>query len=138
MSLHHHPLSAVKTRRTVLDIKASDLAHILAIEPGSYSRIERGERRIYLDKAVRLAATLQCTVEQLAIEPTSEEKIAIYAAKQQSHSGNNVLPKTTEQTTGTVVSIPATETPAAHITVTIKSAEQLEAELIADWSPEDD
>ena len=51
------------------------LANRMAVQPTSYSRMERGERRCYLDKAQVLAKILGCTVEELAIEPTSEERL---------------------------------------------------------------
>lgn len=73
-----HPLSAVKERRIILGVAAATIAKRLAMEPTSYSRMERGERRCFIDKAIVLSHLLECSVEQLGIEPTSEEKLKLY------------------------------------------------------------
>ena len=73
-----HPLSAVRTRRTILGVTAVTIAKRLAMEPNSYGRMERGERRCFIDKAIVLSHLLECSVEQLGIEPTGEEKMKLY------------------------------------------------------------
>lgn len=70
-----HPLAGLKTRREMEHMRASDLARRIGVTTASYYRFERGERRIYLDKARAIASTLGCTVDALAHEPTPEEQV---------------------------------------------------------------
>lgn len=64
----------------MLRLKVADLAHAIGVEPTSYRRFERGERRIYLDKALILASQFNCTIEELSAPPTLDEKIAALKA----------------------------------------------------------
>ena len=78
-----HPLAGVKTRRTLLGIPATHIAKRLAMAATSYSRLERGERRCYMDKGAVLAVMLKCSMEQLGIEPTGDTAVALFARGQQ-------------------------------------------------------
>lgn len=80
MPIRSHPLSSVRERRTIANLKAAYLAHELGCTEGSFGRLERGERRVYLDKALRLAQLLGCSVEDLARAPTLNEKIELLKA----------------------------------------------------------
>lgn len=75
-----HLLAGVRTRRQLLGIRAVDLAKRIAVTPTSYMRFERGERRIYLDKAVAIAKMLNCSLDELAIEPTLEQQVEMFRA----------------------------------------------------------
>jgi transcriptional regulator with XRE-family HTH domain len=73
-----HPMIGAKTRRKMLNLTAGACAKALGVDANSYSRMERGERRITLDRALALSKLLQCTVEQLGIEPTIDEQTEAY------------------------------------------------------------
>lgn len=75
-----HPLAGVRTRRALNQISAAKVAAELGIEPQSYGRLERGERRCYLDKAYVIASILGCTLEELGREPSIEERVELYRA----------------------------------------------------------
>jgi transcriptional regulator with XRE-family HTH domain len=92
MTLPAHPLHGLRLRREMRGLKASQLAQRTGVDTASYYRFERGERRIYLDKALTLAHTLQCTVEQLGIEPTADEQVA--ALRNQLGQSNSPAPAT--------------------------------------------
>jgi transcriptional regulator with XRE-family HTH domain len=92
MTLPAHPLHGLRLRREMRGLKASQLAQRTGVDTASYYRFERGERRIYLDKALTLAHTLQCTVEQLGIEPTADEQVA--ALRDQLGQSNSPAPAT--------------------------------------------
>ena len=77
-STYTHLLQGVQTRRQMLKISAVDAAKALGMERASYYRLERGERRVYLDKALTLARLLGCTVYELAQEPTIEEQVEAF------------------------------------------------------------
>lgn len=78
MVLRDHPLAGVRTRRQLKDIKAPALAKRLGVATEYFYKYERGERRLYLDKALALAKMLECTVEELGIEPSIDEQVAIF------------------------------------------------------------
>lgn len=71
-----HCLAGVAHRRKMLGISATTLADRIGVAANSFGRLERGQRRCYLDKAHALADMLGCTIEALAHEPTLDEKIA--------------------------------------------------------------
>jgi transcriptional regulator with XRE-family HTH domain len=75
-----HILSGLKPRRTLLDIKAVDIADRLGITLESYYRIERGQRRIYFDKAVTISRFTGISLEDLTREPTDEERVDLFKA----------------------------------------------------------
>lgn len=150
-----YPLAAVKTRRTLLGITAVTIAKRLVMATTSYSRMERGERRCYLDKAVVIASMLGCSLDQLAIEPIGEEKAELFKLGERNReaSAGHVTIETPEDiydneqeqlsdstvpATGTVVN----HTPSAPHTPAILAPELTDQEkedaLIAEWSMDED
>jgi transcriptional regulator with XRE-family HTH domain len=77
-----YPLQNVKQRRQLLGLSAQEVAKRLGMNVQSYWRLERGERRIYLDKALILAQLLDCTVEQLGQLPTEDEIVSLVRRRQ--------------------------------------------------------
>lgn len=77
-----HPLEGIADRRTLLKIRAVDIAAALGIEVASYRRMERGERRCYLDKALAIADMLDCTVPQLGVIPDADERIRLFGVSE--------------------------------------------------------
>jgi transcriptional regulator with XRE-family HTH domain len=73
--LHTHPLSAALTRRKMHSVTAAQAAKVLGMQVNSYYRLERGERVAPLPKALTLAHLLNCTVEQLSVEPSVDEQV---------------------------------------------------------------
>lgn len=78
MTLRDHPLAGVRTRRTLKGISAPTIAQRIGITTDYYYKYERGERRIYLDKALAIARTLECSVEDLGSEPNIDEQVEIF------------------------------------------------------------
>jgi transcriptional regulator with XRE-family HTH domain len=73
-----HPLAGLRTIRLALGIHPKTLADRIGITISTYHRYERGERRIYLDKAIVLASTLGLpTTDHLSREPTPDEHLAL-------------------------------------------------------------
>lgn len=79
--LTNHPLSGIRNRRLIKDIPAETLAHKIGCTLAAYYRYERGERRIYLDKAIMLASLLDCTLEDLGRDPDAGQMAGYYLAK---------------------------------------------------------
>jgi transcriptional regulator with XRE-family HTH domain len=79
----HHPLEGVAERRRLLKIRLKDLASAIGVQPTSLSRFERGERRIYLDKAHTLARMLECSIEDLGRIPEGEEAARLFQRGEQ-------------------------------------------------------
>lgn len=75
MSEHTHLLTGLRARRVAQRLSAPQMAKVIGMTSTSYLRFERGERRVYLDKAVALARYLGCTIAQLAQEPTVDEQV---------------------------------------------------------------
>jgi DNA-binding XRE family transcriptional regulator len=78
--MYQHPLSAVAERRKLLKIKAATIAQRVGMTTESYRRLERGERRCYVDKAIAISRMLDCTVEDLGRDLTPEERIELFRA----------------------------------------------------------
>lgn len=96
-----HPLIGVRTRRHYLGFTADTMAKRLGISRTSYLRLERGERRIYFDKALAIAQILGCTCEQLTRMPTPDEVRELYITSQ----SRNITPVDDE--TGEILAPPA-------------------------------
>lgn len=77
-----HPLEGIADRRALLKIRAADIAASLGVATASYRRLERGERRCYLDKALAIADLLDCNVEQLGVVPDAEERIRLFGVSE--------------------------------------------------------
>lgn len=74
-----HVLSGLKSWRTSQGVRAVDLARRIGIAVESYRRIERGERRIYFDKAIALATYLGLdNPKDLGREPTVAEQVDLF------------------------------------------------------------
>jgi transcriptional regulator with XRE-family HTH domain len=85
-NLVQHPLQGVRDRRTLLGLKAADFAKRLGMDIQSYYRLERGERRCYLDKALTIAKMLECTVHQLGELPDPNEAAELFKqGRQRAH-----------------------------------------------------
>lgn len=69
-----HSLDGLKPRRTLLHVKAEDIAARIGVSTESFYRLERGTRRCYLDKAIVMAGILECSVDELTREPTMDER----------------------------------------------------------------
>lgn len=67
--------------RHVRRAQVTELAHAIGTQPTSYSRFERGERRIYLDKAILLAKRLGVRVDDLTLVMDEEAAVALCAAR---------------------------------------------------------
>lgn len=74
-----HSLSGLRPIRELLHHRPTDLARSIGVGLASYSRYERGERRIYFDKALMLARILQVPVEWLASEPDDNRRRELFA-----------------------------------------------------------
>jgi transcriptional regulator with XRE-family HTH domain len=74
---YDHPLKGAASRRRLLNISAADIAKGLGINRTSYLRLERGERVIQFPKALSLAKLLHCSCEELGLEPSLDDKIAM-------------------------------------------------------------
>ena len=57
--------SNLKAYRKMHNLNQDQLAEAIGAHPKSISRIERGERNVSLELALRLSRYLQCTVEDL-------------------------------------------------------------------------
>src|SRR5689334_11048276 len=77
MELKNHYLLGVRERRRLLNLNATYMASRLNVTPITYYRFERGERRVYLDYAVTIAAILGCALEDLGRFPTPEEALEL-------------------------------------------------------------
>lgn len=58
-------MDTIKEKRLKLNIEQADLAKIIGVTQSTISRYERGERLPNLNIAKRLAAVLNCTVDDL-------------------------------------------------------------------------
>lgn len=126
-----HPLSAVRFRRDLLGIKASYMAREVGLEPASYSRIERGERRCYLDKAIAIASILHCTVDDLRVIPDEAERLRLWSRREDNAEAIKTQAPAAPEEIGTVVSNTA---PQQNITTDVISA----ADLAAEWADDDE
>jgi transcriptional regulator with XRE-family HTH domain len=81
-----HPLEGVADRRQLLKVKATDLAAAVGLETASYRRLERGQRRCYLDKALIIAELLQCTLPELGIIPNADERKRLFDVSEQARA----------------------------------------------------
>lgn len=95
-----HLLRGLFTVRKLLGYTAEDCARRLAITPSSYSRHERGERRMYFDKVYHLAEYLGVPMElftqHLTIDQRQElwlrgEKRRELLAKGADHAETDIL-----------------------------------------------
>ena len=57
--------ATLKLARMKAGLTGADLARALQIEAGTWRRIERGERELRMSLAVRVAAVLECSVDDL-------------------------------------------------------------------------
>lgn len=73
-----HLLRGLGTVRKLLGFTAEECAKRLAITPSSYSRHERGERRMYFDKVYYLAQYLGVPMELFTQELTIEQRQALW------------------------------------------------------------
>ncbi len=55
----------LKLARMKAGLTGADLARLLEIEPGTWRRIERGERELRMSLAARVAAILECSIDDL-------------------------------------------------------------------------
>jgi len=83
MAYTSHPLAAVKDRRRLLHITAAQIASELGMDTNSFGRLERGERRCYLDKALKIANILKCQVEDLGRPLSPEERVELFKQGEQ-------------------------------------------------------
>lgn len=88
-----HPLEAVLTRRQLLQISATRIAEALGLETPSYRRVERGERRCYLDKAFTIAEILGCSIVELGIMPDAEERKRLFAIGDAKSAATHMTPE---------------------------------------------
>lgn len=58
-------MDTIKEKRLKLNIEQADLAKFIGVTQSTISRYERGERLPNLNIAKRLAAVLNCTVDDL-------------------------------------------------------------------------
>lgn len=70
-----HSLGNLRTIRESLGWPVADLAAAIAITPTSLHRHERGERRIFLDKARMLADVMGVPVDWLGTVPLTDEQL---------------------------------------------------------------
>jgi transcriptional regulator with XRE-family HTH domain len=68
MILKTHCLAGLRSIREQRGIEASELAAAIGVNLSSYYRFERGERRIYFDKAVLLARQLDCSLHDFLVD----------------------------------------------------------------------
>lgn len=81
--LPNHPMFGARERRLLAGIKTIQAAKAIGVDPNTYGRYERGERRIYLDRARTLARLFNCTIDQLAQPLSIDEQLAIREAERQ-------------------------------------------------------
>lgn len=87
MLVKDHPLTGVRTRRQILGVTAADMAQRLGCTPTTYSRYERGERRVFLDQAKTIATFLGCSIDELSREPTVDEQVELFKRAKIRQSG---------------------------------------------------
>jgi transcriptional regulator with XRE-family HTH domain len=75
-----HTLAGLKPRRTLLGIRAQDIADRLGITLESYYRIERGQRRIHFDKAITISQFTGIKLDDLPRVPNDEERVDLFKA----------------------------------------------------------
>lgn len=102
MELERHVLMGARLRRQYANISADYMASQLGIKRTSYLRFERGERRPYLDHALRIAAVLGCTIDELTRVPTPDEVSDLYREAQR----RKIVPIDDE--TGAIIAPPPT------------------------------
>jgi transcriptional regulator with XRE-family HTH domain len=78
-----HPLVGLGPRRRLLGFKAVDIAQRVGLSENGYGRIERGQRRVYFDKAIAISAFTGISLIDLTREPTEEERIELFKAGEQ-------------------------------------------------------
>lgn len=141
-----HPLMSVRFRRDLLGIKATEIARRLGMEPASYSRIERGERRCYIDKAIVLAKMLHTTVDQLEVMPDEAERIRLWTLREDNTGSATAWTDndqaqlndlTVPSARGTVVTHTPVETQSTYTPPNLDDPAVMAA-LVADWSDMDD
>jgi transcriptional regulator with XRE-family HTH domain len=75
-----HVLAGLKPRRTLLGIKAADIATRIGVSVESYYRLERGQRRIYFDKAIAISSFTGISILDLTRVPTEDERVDLFKA----------------------------------------------------------
>lgn len=71
-----HAMQGLRPIRRVRKVSPTELAERIGVQPTSYARFERGERRIYADQVRVLAKRLGVRMDDLA-EPLTEDEAAI-------------------------------------------------------------
>lgn len=71
-----NPLAGLKYQRIRTNTDPQLLADAIGVALGSYYRYEKGTRRIYLDRAIALAKTIGCSVDDLTRAPTPDAMAA--------------------------------------------------------------
>jgi transcriptional regulator with XRE-family HTH domain len=75
-----HSLAGLGPRRKLLGFKATDVAARVGMTLNGYGRIERGERRIYFDKALAISAFTGIKLEDLPRVPDDLERVELFKA----------------------------------------------------------
>jgi transcriptional regulator with XRE-family HTH domain len=68
-----HQLRGLRTARERAEITAPDAAAAIGVTPRSYYRLETGVRRMYFDKACRLADLFGCSLDDLRRDPDAAD-----------------------------------------------------------------
>lgn len=77
------------------------MARRLGMEPASYSRLENGRRRCYLDKAIAIASMLHCTTDDLRVIPDEAERLRLWSMRE---DNADAIKAQAPEENGTVVS----------------------------------